>query len=153
MFRICMCAHESYLCVRARCVYVYARVVFMCVRENVVFVCASACRRSECRICVCANAFVCVRTHVVFVCARARFIFLYAVKDLSATEMQKYNMAVNNAVHRFLGFRYWQSDRHIREVYRLSIKKMFMAAKQRFLRKKMVHSNGILRFSRPLNPL
>ena len=112
-----VCARVSYLCVRARCVYVYARVIFMCVRENVVFVCASACRRSECRICVCANAFVCVRTHVVFVCARARFIFLYAVKDLSATEMRQQNVAVNYVVLRIFGFRYWQNVRRTREVY------------------------------------
>ena len=56
-----------------------------------------------------------------------------AVKDLSATEMRQYNVAVNNAVRRIFGFRYWQSIRHIREVYGFhSIERMFSNAKTKF---------------------
>ena len=62
-------------------------------------------------------------------------------------------VAVNNAVRRIFGFRYWQSIRHIREVYGFqSIEQMFSNAKTKFLRKMTVHSNGILRFLSSLEP-
>ena len=76
-----------------------------------------------------------------------------AVKDLSATEMRQYNVAVNNAVRRIFGFRYWQSIRHIREVYEYqSIEQMFANVKKKFYRKMTGHSNSIIRFLSSLEP-
>ena len=69
-----------------------------------------------------------------------------AIKDLSASEKNKYNVAVNNAVRRIFGFRYWQSIRQIREVYGYnSIEILFAQAKKRFLNPLYCHSNSVLR--------
>ena len=69
-----------------------------------------------------------------------------AIKDLSASEKNKYNVAVNNAVRRIFGFRYWQSIRQIREVYGYnSIEILFAKAKKRFLDPLYCHSNSVLR--------
>ena len=57
-----------------------------------------------------------------------------AVKDLTAAEKHKYNVAVNNAVRRIFGFRQWQSIRQLREFYQYdSIEVLFANARNRFL--------------------
>ena len=69
------------------------------------------------------------------------------MKDLSAAEKHKYNVAVNNAVRRIFGFRHWQSIRQLREVYKYdSIEIVFAKARKRFLTSIANHSNKILRF-------
>ena len=57
-----------------------------------------------------------------------------AVKDLTASEKNQFSVAVNNAIHRIFGFRYWQSIRQIREFfYFKSIDELFIMARRRFL--------------------
>ena len=69
------------------------------------------------------------------------------MKDLSAADKHKYNVAVNNAVRRIFGFRYWQSIRQLREAYNYdSIESVFAKARKRFLISIANHSNEILRF-------
>ena len=68
-----------------------------------------------------------------------------AVRDLNAAEMQRYNVAVNNAVRRIFGFRYWQSIRQLREFYcQDPIEVMFAKARKRFLDTLQNHDNGLL---------
>ena len=70
-----------------------------------------------------------------------------AVKDLSATDKHKYNVAVNNAVRRIFGFRQWQSIRQLRDAYQYdSIEMSFAKARKRFLTSIANHSNELLRF-------
>ena len=70
-----------------------------------------------------------------------------AVKDLTASEKNQYNVAVNNAVRRIFGFRYWQSIRQLREFYGYeSIDIIFAKARKRFLASIANHNNGLLRF-------
>ena len=70
-----------------------------------------------------------------------------AVKDLSATDKHKYNVAVNNAVRRIFGFRQWQSIRQLRDAYQYdSIEMIFAKARKRFLTSIANHSNELLRF-------
>ena len=69
------------------------------------------------------------------------------VKDLTSSEMQQWNVAVNNAVRRLFGFRRWESIRQIRLFYNYeSIESMFAKAKNRFESCLSNHSNGTLRF-------
>ena len=70
-----------------------------------------------------------------------------AVKDLTATDKHQYNVAVNNAVRRIFGFRYWQSIRQLREYYGYdSVEIIFAKARKRFLISIANHNNGLLRF-------
>ena len=70
-----------------------------------------------------------------------------AVRDLTAAEKHKYNVAVNNAARRIFRFRYWQSIRQLREFYEYnSIEIMFAKARKRFLISIANHENAILRF-------
>ena len=70
-----------------------------------------------------------------------------AVKDLSATDKHKYNVAVNNAVRRIFGFRQWQSIRQLRDAYQYdSIEMIFAKARKRFLTSIANHSNELLQF-------
>ena len=70
-----------------------------------------------------------------------------AIKDLSGTEKNQCNVAVNNAIRRIFGFRLWQSIRQLREFYDFkSIEEMFTIARKRFLDSLMFHRNDILRF-------
>ena len=70
-----------------------------------------------------------------------------AVKDLTAAEKQRYNVAVNNAIRRIFRFRYWQSIRQIRHVYGFdSIEIMFAKAKTRFFKVLSVNGNCTLQF-------
>ena len=70
-----------------------------------------------------------------------------AIKDLNATETRQYSVAVNNAIRRIFGFRYWQSIRQIREFYGFpAIETIFATAKKRFHKQLVAHSNGVLRF-------
>ena len=39
------------------------------------------------------------------------------VRDLTASEMNQFNVALNTAVGRIFGFRLWQSIRQIRDIY------------------------------------
>ena len=69
------------------------------------------------------------------------------IKDLSAADKHKYNVAVNSAVRRIFKFRYWQSIRQLREFYSYdSIEIMFAKAKKRFFHSLSSHRNGLLRF-------
>ena len=69
-----------------------------------------------------------------------------AIKDLTASEKNRYNVAVNNAIRRIFGFRYWQSIRQIREFYGYDpIEILFEKAKKRFLAPLRLHSNSVLR--------
>ena len=46
-----------------------------------------------------------------------KLTFGAAVKELTSSEMNQFNVAVNTAARRIFGFRQWQSIRQIREVY------------------------------------
>ena len=39
------------------------------------------------------------------------------IKELNASQMNQFNVALNTAIRRIFGFRQWQSIRQIREVY------------------------------------
>ena len=70
-----------------------------------------------------------------------------AVKDLTATDKHQYNVAVNNAVRRIFGFRYWQSIRQLREYYGYdSVEIIFAKVRKCFLISIANHNNGLLRF-------
>ena len=70
-----------------------------------------------------------------------------AVKDLTAADKQQYNVALNNAVRRIFGFRYYQSIRQLREFYNYdSIEIIFAKARKRFFNSVANHDNGLLRF-------
>ena len=69
------------------------------------------------------------------------------VKVITASEKQRLNVALNNAVRRIFGFRRWESIRHLREFYQFdSIEVMFANAKRRFEFSLANHTNRILRF-------
>ena len=71
------------------------------------------------------------------------------VKQLNASEMNQYNVALNNAIRRIFSFRRWQSIRQSREVYGYdSIEMMYAKAKKknRFVDSLFDHPNGVLRF-------
>ena len=68
------------------------------------------------------------------------------IKDLTANEKQRLNVAVNNAIRRVFGFRRWESIRQLREFYGFkSIKVIFANAKQQFLRSLANHNNRVLK--------
>ena len=70
-----------------------------------------------------------------------------AVKDLTASERNQYNVAVNNAIRRIFCFRHWQSIRQLRKFYGyVSIEIMFAKARKRFYDSMVGHRNGVLRF-------
>ena len=69
-----------------------------------------------------------------------------AIRDLSAAEKHRFNVAVNNAIRAIFKFRYWQSIRQIREFfYYDSIEVIFAKAQKRFLSAIQNHRNGVLR--------
>ena len=69
------------------------------------------------------------------------------VKDLSSSEMNQFNVAVNTAVRRIFGFRQWQSIRQIRDVYNYDpIEVLYEKAKKRFHGDMLTHDNSILKF-------
>ena len=75
-----------------------------------------------------------------------KLTFGAAVKELTASEINQYNVAVNTAVRRIFGFRQWQSIRHLREIYGYdSIELMFDKARRRFYNGMMSHHNQVLR--------
>ena len=68
------------------------------------------------------------------------------VKELSSSEINQFNVAVNTAVRRIFGFRYWQSIRQIREVYGYnSIEALYGKARKRFLDGMNSHNNETLK--------
>ena len=70
-----------------------------------------------------------------------------AIRDLSATEKHRYNVAVNNAIRAIFRFRYWQSIRQLREFFHYdSIEVMFAKARKHFLLSIKEHHNGVPRF-------
>ena len=70
-----------------------------------------------------------------------------SVKNLSAGEKHQYNVAVNNAVRRIFGFRYWQSIRQLREFYGFDpIEVIFAKAQNKFRVSLANHGNTLLRF-------
>ena len=76
-----------------------------------------------------------------------KLTFGAAVKDLTSSEMNQFNVAVNTAVRRIFGFRQWQSIRQIREVYSYdSIEVLYEKAKKRFHDGMLSHKNSILNF-------
>ena len=69
-----------------------------------------------------------------------------AVKELSASEKHRFNVAVNNAIRRIFGFRRWESIRQLRECYGFkSVEVIFANAKQQFLRSIANHNNCVLK--------
>ena len=77
---------------------------------------------------------------------RPKLTYGAAVRDLSAAEKHRYNVAVNNAVRRIFGFRQWQSIRQLRKFYNYnSIEIMFANAHKRFYASVANHSNKLLR--------
>ena len=69
-----------------------------------------------------------------------------AVKDLTAADRNHYSVALNNAIRRIFGFRYWQSIRQLREFFGFdSIEVIFAKAKKRFHDSMVGHRNGVLR--------
>ena len=76
-----------------------------------------------------------------------KLTFGAAVKELTSSEMNQFNVAVNTAVRRIFGFRYWQSIRQLREYYGYdSVEIIFAKARKRFLISIANHNNGLLRF-------
>ena len=70
-----------------------------------------------------------------------------AAKDLSSSEKQQLNVAVNNVVRRIFGFRRWESIRQIRDFYNFEpIEVIFAKAKRRFENTLICHNNHLLRF-------
>ena len=68
------------------------------------------------------------------------------VKELSSSEINQFNVAVNTAVRSIFGFRNWQSIRQIREVYGYdSIEALYGKARKRFLHGMTTHSNETLK--------
>ena len=69
-----------------------------------------------------------------------------AVKDLTANEKHRFNVAINNAIRRIFGFRRWESIRQLREFYGFpSIEELYAKAKNRFLSSLANHGNHTLR--------
>ena len=69
------------------------------------------------------------------------------VKTLNSLEMNQYNVALNSAIRRIFGFRYYQSIRQIRECYSFkSIEELFDKAKRRFFNSILYHDNNVLKF-------
>ena len=69
------------------------------------------------------------------------------VKELTAAEMNQFNVAVNTAVRRIFGFRQWQSIRHLRDIYCYdSIEVMFDRLRKRFFNGMISHDNETLKF-------
>ena len=76
-----------------------------------------------------------------------KLTFGAAVKDLTSSEMNQFNVAVNTAVRRIFGFRQWQSIRQIRDVYGYdSIEVLYEKAKKRFHNGMLSHNNSVLKF-------
>ena len=76
-----------------------------------------------------------------------RLTYGAAIKELTASEKQQLNVAVNNAVRKIFGFRRWESIRYLREFYKFdSIETMFAKAKRRFEMSVANHENRVLRF-------
>ena len=76
-----------------------------------------------------------------------RLTYGAAIKDLSSSEKQQVNVALNNVIRRIFKFRHWQSIRQLRECYGFkSIEVMFGIARKRFTLSLTNHSNAILRF-------
>ena len=76
-----------------------------------------------------------------------KLTFGAAVKDLSSSEMNQFNVAVNTAARRIFGFRQWQSIRQIRDVYNYDpIEVLYEKAKNRFHGGMLTHDNSILKF-------
>ena len=69
------------------------------------------------------------------------------VKDLNSSEMNQYNVALNGAIRRIFGFRYWQSICQLRECYGFkSMEELFEKAKRRFFNSILYHDNNVLKF-------
>ena len=76
-----------------------------------------------------------------------KLTFGAAVKDVNASEMNQFNVALNTAMRRIFGFRQWQSIRQLREVYGFSsIEAMYEKIKKRFYTNLMSHDNKTLQF-------
>merc|ERR1711911_109336 len=76
-----------------------------------------------------------------------KLTFGAAVKDVNASEMNQFNVALNNAMRRIFGFRQWQSIRQLREIYGFSsLEAMYDKAKRRFHIGMICHKNNTLRF-------
>ena len=74
-----------------------------------------------------------------------RLTYGAAVKDPTAREKHRLNVALNNAIRRIFGFRRWESIRHLREFYHFdSIEIMFAKAKKRFDTSLANHDNLVL---------
>ena len=68
------------------------------------------------------------------------------VKDYNASERNQLNVALNGAIRRIFGFRYWQSIRQIRDCYNFkSIELLIGKAKHRFVASIENHANVVLK--------
>ena len=70
-----------------------------------------------------------------------------AVKELTSSEVNQFNVSVNTTARSKFGFRQWQGIRQIREVYGYdSVEVLYAKAKRRFHDGMLSHSNCILKF-------
>ena len=68
------------------------------------------------------------------------------VKDFNSSESNQLNVALNGAIRRIFGFRFWQSIRQIRDCYCYkSIECLLDKAKRRFRNSIDNHNNVILK--------
>ena len=76
-----------------------------------------------------------------------KLTFGAAVKELTSSEMNQFNVAVNTAARRIFGFRQWQSIRQIREVYGYdSVEVLYVKTKRRFHDAMLSQRKYILKF-------
>ena len=68
------------------------------------------------------------------------------VKDFNSSEKSQFSVALNNAIRRIFGFRYWQSIRQVRDCYNYkSMDVLLDKAKRRFFISIENHTNVVLK--------
>ena len=68
------------------------------------------------------------------------------IKDYNASERNQLNVALNGAIRRIFGFRYWQSIRQIRDCYGFKSMELLIGnAKRRFTISIDNHANVVLK--------
>ena len=85
--------------------------------------------------------------HLLYSNCVPKLTFGSEIKELNASQMNQFNVALNTAIRRIFGFRQWQSIRQIREVYNFaSVESLFEKAKKRFHNGMIAHDNAILKY-------
>ena len=88
-----------------------------------------------------------VLMHLLYSNCVPKLTFGSEIKELNASQMNQFNVALNTAIRRIFGFRQWQSIRQIREVYSFaSVESLFEKAKKRFHNGMIAHDNAILKY-------